>query len=50
LYYAWRLYKDDSDELAMKTFGYSIFYLSLLFGFLLADHYVRELLRTFLLS
>ncbi len=46
LYYAWRLYRDDSDELAMKTFGYSIFYLSVLFAFLLADHYAREFFRT----
>jgi protoheme IX farnesyltransferase len=45
IYYAWRLYRDDSDALAMKTFGYSIFYLSLLFAFLLADHYAREFLR-----
>jgi len=47
IYYAWRLYRDDSDALAMKTFGYSIFYLSLLFAFLLADHYVREFFRAF---
>ena len=29
----------------MKTFGYSIFYLSLLFMFLLADHYARVFIR-----
>jgi protoheme IX farnesyltransferase len=45
LYYAYRLYKDETDRLAMKTFGYSIFYLSLLFAFLLADHYTREFVR-----
>lgn len=45
LYYAYRLYKDETDKLAMKTFGYSIFYLSLLFAFLLADHYAREFVR-----
>jgi protoheme IX farnesyltransferase len=45
LYYAYRLYKDETDKLAMKTFGYSIFYLSLLFAFLLADHYAREFFR-----
>ena len=49
IYYAWRLYRDDSDALAMKTFGYSIFYLSLLFAFLLADHYVREFFRVFVI-
>lgn len=49
IYYAWRLYRDDSDALAMKTFGYSIFYLSLLFAFLLADHYVREFFRAFVI-
>jgi len=42
IYYAYRLYRDSSDALAMKTFGYSIFYLSLLFAFLLVDHYARE--------
>ncbi len=47
IYYAYRLYRDESDQLAMKTFGYSIFYLSLLFAFLLADHYAREFVRAF---
>ncbi|HSD61718.1 MAG TPA: protoheme IX farnesyltransferase, partial [Burkholderiales bacterium] len=32
---------------AMKTFGYSILYLSLLFAFLLVDHYARLLLRAY---
>ncbi|HET9699980.1 MAG TPA: heme o synthase [Burkholderiales bacterium] len=41
------LYRNDSDAQAMKTFGYSILYLSLLFGFLLADHYARLLLRAY---
>lgn len=41
------LYRSDSDAHAMKTFSYSIFYLSLLFAFLLADHYVRLLLRAY---
>lgn len=49
LRYAVALYRSDSDALAMKTFGYSIFYLSLLFAFLLADHYARILLRAFVL-
>jgi len=38
------LYRTDSDAQAMKTFGYSIRYLSLLFAFLLADHYARAFL------
>jgi protoheme IX farnesyltransferase len=49
LYYAIRLYRDKTpNKIAMKTFGYSIFYLSLLFGFLLADHYARLFFRAFL--
>ncbi len=39
LYYAWRLYRHYSDELARQTFRYSIQYLSLLFALLLIDHY-----------
>ncbi len=51
LRYAIALYlTDDSDKLAMKTFGYSIFYLNLLFMFLLADHYTRIFIRTFILQ
>lgn len=49
LRYAIALYRSDTDALAMKTFAYSIFYLSLLFAFLLADHYARLLLRAFFL-
>lgn len=46
LYYAIRLYRDPQpDAIAMKTFGYSIFYLSLLFAFLLVDHYARMFIR-----
>jgi len=46
LYYAIRLYRDPQpDVIAMKTFGYSIFYLSLLFAFLLVDHYARVFIR-----
>ena len=48
LYYAIKLYYVDSDKLAMKTFGYSIFYLSALFGFFLADHYARMIIRIYL--
>ena len=47
LYHAIKLYRTDCDAQAMRTFGYSIFYLSALFAFLLADHYVRELVRAF---
>ncbi len=46
LYYAIKLYRDKTpNKMAMKTFGYSIFYLSVLFGFLLADHYARLFFR-----
>ena len=40
LAYAVALYRNYSDELAKKTFRYSIIYLSLLFAALLIDHYV----------
>lgn len=50
LYYAIKLYREPNPEgIAMKTFGYSIFYLSLLFAFLLADHYARIAIRSFFL-
>jgi heme o synthase len=42
--YAWKMYRDYSDSLARKTFRYSIVYLSLLFGALLVDHYVRTVI------
>lgn len=46
IYHAVKLYKTgESDEHAMKTFSYSIFYLSALFGFLLLDHYARIIFR-----
>jgi len=35
--------------IAMKTFGYSIYYLSLLFAFLLVDHYARVFIRNWFL-
>ncbi|MGR3912949.1 MAG: heme o synthase [Gammaproteobacteria bacterium] len=47
VYYAARLYCADGDQYAMKTFTYSIFYLSALFAFLLLDHYARVFLRAF---
>ena len=40
LAYAWYLWRDYSDLLARRTFGYSIFYLAALFGALLIDHYL----------
>lgn len=40
LAYAWRLWRDYSDALARRTFGYSILYLAALFGALLVDHYI----------
>ena len=41
------LYRSDNDSNAMKTFNFSIFYLSTLFTFLLLDHYARILLNYF---
>ena len=41
LYYAIRICLAYSDELAKKTFRYSILYLSLLFAALLVDHYLH---------
>lgn len=39
IYYAWKLYRNYSDELARKTFGFSIQYLAVMFALLLLDHY-----------
>jgi len=47
VFYAIMLYKNPSDKNAMRTFGYSIFYLSFLFLFLLIDHYARIFIRMF---
>jgi len=44
LYYAIALMSNTDDKLAMKTFGYSIFYLMALFALLLVDHYVPMLM------
>lgn len=41
LYYAIRMQSGKDDKIAIKTFGYSIIYLMLLFTFLLIDHYIR---------
>lgn len=46
--FAWKLYIDEKNEYAMKTFSYSILYLSLIFLFLLADHYTRILINNYL--
>ncbi len=40
IYHAVRLWQSKQAEYAMKTFGYSILYLSLLFTALLLDHYL----------
>jgi len=39
-WYGWRLWREYSDALARKTFGYSLIHLSLLFAALLIDHYL----------
>ncbi|MFT3735946.1 MAG: heme o synthase [Rhodocyclaceae bacterium] len=39
--YAWRLLREYSDELAKRTFRFSILYLSLIFAALLVDHYLK---------
>jgi protoheme IX farnesyltransferase len=44
VYHAVRLLRSEGDDHAMKTFGYSILYLTALFAFLLADHYLRLVL------
>ena len=43
--YAVRLYRDDNEKLPMKTFGFSIVYLMILFALLLVDHYVPLLMN-----
>jgi len=40
LVYAVKIYTDYSDQLARKTFRFSIFYLTALFAALLVDHYL----------
>jgi protoheme IX farnesyltransferase len=40
LYYAILLMKGDDESIAMKTFGYSIWYLMAMFTLLLVDHYL----------
>jgi protoheme IX farnesyltransferase len=43
LYYSVRLKRSENDDVAMKTFAYSITYLMALFSFLLVDHYMPVL-------
>ncbi len=45
LYYAIRMQRDHDDELAMRTFRYSIIYLGALFFFFFVDHYWNALLN-----
>ncbi|HSC47751.1 MAG TPA: heme o synthase [Gammaproteobacteria bacterium] len=45
LYHAWRLWRSEDDALPMRTFRYSIWYLSLLFAALLVDHYAPLVTR-----
>jgi len=40
LAYAWLLWREYSDNVARRTFRFSIFYLSALFAALLVDHYL----------
>ncbi len=43
LFYAVKIYVEYSDELARRTFRYSILYLMLIFAALLMDHYLQLL-------
>jgi protoheme IX farnesyltransferase len=45
LWYAVQLYRSDDETLPMRTFHWSIWYLSLLFAALLLDHYIPALAR-----
>ncbi|MCK5308618.1 MAG: UbiA family prenyltransferase, partial [Zetaproteobacteria bacterium] len=40
LYYAVLLMRGNDESVAMKTFGYSIWYLMAIFAILLVDHYL----------
>ncbi len=41
LVYSWQVWRRYSDEIAKKSFRWSIAYLSLLFAALLIDHYIQ---------
>jgi protoheme IX farnesyltransferase len=43
LYYAVKIMRTDDERVAMRMFGYSIWYLMALFAFLLVDHYVAPI-------
>jgi protoheme IX farnesyltransferase len=45
VWYAWKLRTTDDETLPMRTFHWSIWYLSLLFAALLLDHYIPALTR-----
>lgn len=45
VWYAWKLYRQYSDELSRKLFRFSILYLSLLFAALLVDHWLIMVAR-----
>lgn len=45
LYYAIRMMTDHSDQLAVRTFSYSIIYLMAIFTLLLVDHYMPLIVR-----
>lgn len=45
---AWKLLTREDENQPMKTFAYSIIYLSALFAFFLADHYARVIIRFFM--
>ena len=42
MYYSIRLYFSSDDEIAMKTFNFSIYYIFLIFVALLCDHYLIQ--------
>jgi protoheme IX farnesyltransferase len=46
LQHAWRLWRDEPQGQAMRTFGFSITYLMVLFAALLADHYLAIVVRS----
>jgi protoheme IX farnesyltransferase len=45
LYYGYRLYLDETPQIARRTFGFSIIYLMVLFLGLILDHYLSSLLH-----
>ncbi len=48
IWHALKLYRQDGDDHAGPTFAFSVMYLSVLFGFLLLDHYARIVIRLWL--